>query len=60
MNDDRLWSAAELEALTPNERDTVTRAGFVVAPSEAHESLVARVRRQADLRIADLERQISH
>ena len=55
MSADRIWTAAELEALTPNERDAIVRAGFVTDPHEIPVELTERARRKADLRIAATE-----
>lgn len=54
MAGERMWSASELEDLTPNERDAVVRAGFVVDPLAVAE-LVRRARLKADARIAATE-----
>ena len=35
IDGDRIWTAAELEALTPNERDAIVRAGFITDPEKA-------------------------
>ncbi|MGQ0433688.1 MAG: hypothetical protein ACT452_14915 [Microthrixaceae bacterium] len=55
MSCDRIWTAAELEAMTPNERDAVVRAGFVTDPAKVSADLLARARRKADARIAATE-----
>ncbi len=55
MNADRVWTAAELEALTPNERDEIVRAGFITDPDDIPRELTERARRKADLRIAATE-----
>ena len=55
MSDDRIWTAAELEQLTPDERDRVIRGGFVTDPSKIPAELVERARRKADARIAATE-----
>jgi hypothetical protein len=55
MDADRIWTAAELEALTPNERDAIVRAGFVTDPKHIPASLTERARRKADIRIAATE-----
>jgi hypothetical protein len=41
---DRIWTAAELERLTPDERDRVVREGFVDDLSSLPEEYVARIR----------------
>ena len=40
MEVDRIWSAAELEALTPDERAATIRAGFVNDPAGVPADLV--------------------
>ena len=52
---DRICTASELEALTPDERDAVVRAGFVTDPGKVSPDLLARARRKADARIAAAE-----
>jgi hypothetical protein len=44
MAEDHLWTAAELEQLTPNERDRVVKAGMVTDLSKLPPDLVDRVR----------------
>jgi hypothetical protein len=55
MDVDRIWSAAELEALTPNERAATIRSGFVDDPARVPANLVDAARRKADARIAATE-----
>ena len=55
VSGDRLRAAAELEALTPDERDAAVRAGFVTDPTAVPADLLARARRKADARIAATE-----
>lgn len=55
MDSDRIWTAAELEALSPNERDAVIRSGFVTDPNEVPNDLLDRARRKADARISATE-----
>ncbi len=55
MDSDRIWTAAELEALSPDERDAVIRDGFVTDPDQIPSELVERARRKADARIAATE-----
>jgi len=45
---ERIWSAAELEALTPNDRAATIRAGFVVDPADVPNGLINAARRKAD------------
>ena len=47
--------AAELEALSPDERDAAVRAGFVTDPAAVPPDLLARARSKADARIAATE-----
>ncbi len=53
MGDDRIWTAEELEQLSPNERRDVVRAGFVKDLSKVSPDLVARARAKARARIAE-------
>ena len=55
MDVDRIWTAAELEALSPNERDAVIRSGFVTDPNEVPSELLDRARRKTDALIAATE-----
>jgi hypothetical protein len=55
MDVDRIWSAAELEALTPDERAATIKAGFVSDPNDVPRDLLDRARRRADARIAAAE-----
>lgn len=55
MDVDRIWSAAELEALTPDERAATIRAGFVTDPDDVPAALVDRARQKVDARIAATE-----
>ena len=55
MAGDRIWTAAELEQLTPDERDRVIRAGFVTDPAKVPPEVIERARRKADVRIAATE-----
>lgn len=55
MDVDRIWLAAELEALTPDERAATIRAGFVNDPANIPSGLLAGARRKADARIAATE-----
>ena len=41
---ERVWTAAELEQLTPNERDRVVKEGMVTDLSDLPPDVVARVR----------------
>jgi len=55
MDVDRIWSAADLEALTPDERAAKIRAGLVNDPANVPPDLIDRIRHQADARIAATE-----
>lgn len=44
MPEDKVWTAAELERMTPDERDRVVRAGFVSDLSTLSPEFAARVR----------------
>lgn len=55
MASDRIWTAAELEQLTPDERDRVIRAGFITDPDKIPAAFTERARRKADARIEALE-----
>ncbi len=52
MDVDRIWTAAELEELSPNERDDLIRSGFVTDPDKVPAELLERARRKTDARIA--------
>jgi hypothetical protein len=55
VSSDRIWTAAELEALTPNERDEVVSAGILIDPVKVPAEMLERARRKADARIAATE-----
>jgi hypothetical protein len=55
MDVDRIWSAAELEALTPDVRAATIRAGFVNDPSSVPADLIDAARRKADARVSATE-----
>lgn len=44
MADERIWTAAELELLSPDERDRIVKEGIVTDLSEVPPEFVARVR----------------
>ena len=52
---DRIWSAAELEALTPDVRAATIRAGFVNDPSSVPADLIDAARRKADTWVSATE-----
>jgi hypothetical protein len=53
MGDARVWTAEELERLSPNERRDVVRAGFVKDLSRVSPDLVKRARGKARARSAE-------
>ncbi|MFT7601645.1 MAG: hypothetical protein ACI8TP_004604 [Acidimicrobiales bacterium] len=55
LDTDRIWTAEELEALSPNERDAVIRSGFVTDPQKVPADLIERARAKTDARIAATE-----
>jgi hypothetical protein len=55
MGTDHVWTAAELEALSPDERDAVVRAGFITDPELVPAPLLERARQRAKARIAQAE-----
>jgi hypothetical protein len=55
MSGDEIRTPAELEALSPDERDAAVRAGFVTELAAVPPDLLARARRKADARIAATE-----
>jgi hypothetical protein len=44
MADERIWTAAELEVLTPDERDRIVKEGIVTDLSQLPPEFVAHVR----------------
>ena len=44
MHDDRIWTAAELEALAPAERSRIVREGFVTDLSQVPPEFIERAR----------------
>ena len=52
MADDKIWTAAELERLSPDQRAAIVKSGFVTDPSQVPPDLLARARRKVDMRIA--------
>ena len=56
MPDERgVWTAAELERMTPAERDAIFQAGLSFDPADAPPHLLERARRKAEERIAATE-----
>lgn len=60
MEVDRIWSAAELEALSPDERATTIRAGFVTDPADVPADLAGAAKRKAAARIAAADGRQAH
>ena len=44
MADERIWTAAELELLSPDERDRIVKEGIVTDLSQVSADLLARTR----------------
>ncbi len=55
MAENKIWSADELLAMTPDERDRVIRSGIITDPTLIPGSVIERARRKADVRIAATE-----
>ena len=55
MADDKIWTAAELARLSPDQRAAIVKSGFVTDPSQVPPDLLARARRKVDMRIAATE-----
>ena len=51
----KIWTAGELEQLTPAEQDEIFRAGIIWDLEDAPAELVERARRKIEQRIADTE-----
>lgn len=54
---DKVWTAAELEGMTPAEQDELFAASLVHDPAEMPRDFLERVRQRARQRIADTETQ---
>ena len=52
MSSRKIWSAAELEKMTPNERDAIVRAGFETDLSAVSPDLLERTRVKIEAHIA--------
>jgi hypothetical protein len=52
---EKIWTAAELEQLTPAEREAVFEAGIIWDLEDAPPELLARTRRKIEQRIAATE-----
>jgi hypothetical protein len=55
MDGDKIWTDAELERLSPDERAAIVRSGISTDLSKVSPELFARARRKADLWIAAKE-----
>jgi len=55
MAENEIWTADELLAMTPDERDQVIRDGVITDPSRIPAALTERARLKADARIAAAE-----
>ena len=51
----KIWTAEELEQLSPNERDAVVRSGFESDLTKVSPQLLERVRNKIDAHIAASE-----
>jgi hypothetical protein len=52
----KIWSAAELEQMTPAERDAIFEASIITDLNDAPPELLQRTRRRVEQIIADAER----
>jgi hypothetical protein len=52
MSSSKIWSAEELEKMSPNERQSIVRAGFETDLNKVSPELVERARRKIDAHIA--------
>jgi len=55
MADEKIWTAAELERLSPDERASIVRAGISTDLSNVSPELLSRARRKIEQRIAATE-----
>lgn len=55
MADARIWTADELLAMSPDERDRVIREGVITDPDQVPAAVIERARVKADARIAATE-----
>ncbi|MEZ5243660.1 MAG: hypothetical protein R2707_01075 [Acidimicrobiales bacterium] len=55
MAERKIWSAAELEQMSPNERDAIVRAGFETDLTKVSPDLLERARRKIQAHIASNE-----
>ncbi len=54
MTDQRIWTAAELERMSPDERDALIRSGFVTDPDLVPPELLERARARVARRVPGL------
>ena len=54
-DEQKIWTAAELERMTPAERDAIFQAGLSFDPADAPPHLLERARRKIAARIAATE-----
>jgi hypothetical protein len=59
MSEQRIWTADELLAKSPDEREAIVREGFVNDPSLVSPDLLSRARKKIDERIAATEESAS-
>lgn len=52
MDASKIWSAEELEKMSPNERQSIVRSGFETDLSKVSPELVERTRRKIEAHIA--------
>lgn len=52
---DKIWTAEELEAMTPAEQDAIFESSLITDPSQVPEAFLERVRSRVRRRIADSE-----
>jgi len=52
MDASRIWSAAELEKMSPNDRQSLVRAGFETDLSKVSPELLERARRRIEAHIS--------
>ncbi len=55
MAERKIWTAAELENMSPNERRDVVRSGFETDLNQVRPELLERARRKVEERIAATE-----
>jgi len=53
MDSSKIWSAEELEQMSPNERQSLVRAGFETDLSKVSPDLLERTRRKIEAHVAE-------